>query len=83
ASGIDPVDAVRALGARVHHVHVKDIGDPTALAGHRALARALEVIGFAGRLSAEVEVHDDQERLRAVAGSRAWLDEMTAVGAAS
>ncbi|MBA3709357.1 MAG: sugar phosphate isomerase/epimerase, partial [Planctomycetes bacterium] len=41
ASGIDPVDAVRALGARVHHVHVKDIGDPTALAGHRALARAL------------------------------------------
>jgi sugar phosphate isomerase/epimerase len=83
ASGIAPAEAARALGARVRHVHVKDIGDLAARDDHRDLARALADIGFTGRLSAEVEVHDPAQRRAAVARSRAWLDDLAGVGAAS
>ncbi|MBA2480330.1 MAG: sugar phosphate isomerase/epimerase [Planctomycetes bacterium] len=83
ASGISPAEAVRALGARVRHVHVKDIGDPAAAPAHHELMRALAEVGFDGWLSAEVEVHTDDERRSAVACSRSWLDGLATIGAAS
>jgi sugar phosphate isomerase/epimerase len=64
-SGIDPVEAIRRFGARVHGVHLKDFVEAGALADGcilgdgklalEALFAALHEVGFAGALSIEYE----------------------------
>jgi sugar phosphate isomerase/epimerase len=64
-SGIDPVEAIRRFGARVHGVHLKDFVEAGALADGcilgdgklalEALFAALREVGFAGALSIEYE----------------------------
>jgi len=64
-SGIDPVDAIRRFGARVHGVHLKDFVEAGAFADGcilgdgeldlEAVFRALRDVGFSGALSLEYE----------------------------
>jgi sugar phosphate isomerase/epimerase len=64
-SGIDPIDAIRRFGARVHGVHLKDFVEPSALADGcilgdgmldlGAVFGALRELKFSGALSLEYE----------------------------
>ncbi|HYE04153.1 MAG TPA: sugar phosphate isomerase/epimerase family protein [Planctomycetota bacterium] len=78
ASGISPAAVARALPRRIAHVHVKDIAKPSAAAEHRALARELARAGYAGWLSAEVELHDEREEAEAVSRSLGYLQGLAA-----
>ncbi len=68
-SGIDPVEAIRRFGARVHGVHLKDFAGEGfftegAILGRGkldlpAVFRALRDVQFSGALSLEYEEHPD------------------------
>ena len=84
--GYDAVRAIEELGARVLHVHLKDVravGEPhetcrwgEGIVPIRECVRALERLGYAGALSIEHEPedHDPSEELRAMRVElEAWL----------
>ena len=64
-SGVDPAEAIRRFGARVHGVHLKDFVEPGALADGCILGqgllqldpvfRSLREVEFSGALSLEYE----------------------------
>jgi sugar phosphate isomerase/epimerase len=68
-SGIDPVEAIRRLGSRVHAVHLKDFVEAGALADGCILGdgmlelepvfAALRDVGFSGALSLEYEENSE------------------------
>ncbi len=67
-SGVDPVEAIRRLGKRVHGVHLKDWAGvegewPVFGEGKLdmvAVFRSLKEIGFTGFISIEYEAHPDE-----------------------
>jgi sugar phosphate isomerase/epimerase len=84
--GYEPAAAIRELGARVLHVHLKDVvhaGEPheTCRYGEgvvdiRGCVRALETIGYEGAISIEHEPenHDPSEEIRSMrAELERWL----------
>jgi sugar phosphate isomerase/epimerase len=84
--GYDPAAAIRELGDRVLHVHLKDVlhlGEPheTCRYGEgvvdiRECVRALETIGYEGAISIEHEPedHDPSEEIRSMrAELEGWL----------
>ncbi|WP_114559414.1 sugar phosphate isomerase/epimerase family protein [Desertihabitans aurantiacus] len=81
ASGADPVEAVRAFGGRIAHVHLRDAvpGDIHLSIGRGAVdfaaaLAALDRAGYTGHLSLELETRDVTEEQRpaaAVAAGRA------------
>jgi len=85
AQGGDPVQAIRLLGPRLMHVHLKDV---PAAGSHQCVAlgtgivdmpgviRALKVIGYDSWLSIEIETGDHDPTREIVASAdavRGWL----------
>jgi sugar phosphate isomerase/epimerase len=84
SSGLDPAHVARVLGRRVYHVHVKDhIGTRSMGLGlghtdNAAVVRALRESGYAGFLSAEIEVEDRENAVRYAHEARPYLEKLLA-----
>jgi len=82
SAGVDIPAFVRAMGARVFHVHLKDhIGSQSMALGagqtdNAAVLRALKDVGFEGHLSVEMEVDDRENALRYVQESLPYLTRL-------
>ena len=68
-AGVNPVDAIRAAGARLHDVHMKDLAKADAKESQVAVGRGLmpirdifqtlETIKYPGTVDLEYEIHGD------------------------